>query len=106
MIKIHSVHYSKKSSFQGYFWLIFTSHQLKSEDDLRLFESWATETYFRRCEEEPQPLNTQLENLKVWDQKEIAHRLAGAIYLISRQRRFILITVLLRLSCFTGSLDP
>ena len=73
---------------------------------MRLFESWATETYFRKCEEEPQPITIQLENLKVWDQKEIAHRLAGPIYLISRQRRFILITVLLRLSCFTGSLDP
>ena len=60
----------EKSSFQGYFWLISTSHQLKSEDDLRLFESWATETYFRRCEEEPQPITTQLENLKVWDRKQ------------------------------------
>ena len=43
-------------------------HQINSEDDLRLFESWATETYFRRCEEEPQSYNTQLENLKAWDQ--------------------------------------
>ena len=43
-------------------------HQIYSEDDLRLFESWATETYFRRCEEEPQSINTQLETLKVWDQ--------------------------------------
>ena len=44
-----------------------TFHQIYSEDDLRLFESWATETYFRRCEEEPQSINTQLETLKAWD---------------------------------------
>ena len=38
--------------------------KLKSEDDLRLFESWATETYFRKCEEEPRPLNDQLSELR------------------------------------------
>lgn len=43
------------------------SSKEKSEDDLRLFESWATETYFRRCEEAPQSLNTQLLNMKARD---------------------------------------
>ena len=60
------------TSFDGtirflFFSVAITFHQIYSEDDLRLFESWATETYFRRCEEEPQSVNTQLENLKVWD---------------------------------------